>query len=102
MRAHLSFSHTIGQKMNKNIIREIKSLVGDVKCPLNYNKDYELLWINFIINILINQKVYSNFIITYLSKQISTNTTIKYKRMKTTLHPFISSPKLKEQLVNSQ
>ena len=29
--------------MNKNIIREIKSLVGDVKCPLNYNKDYELL-----------------------------------------------------------
>ena len=29
--------------MNKNIIREIESLVGDVKCPLNYNKDYELL-----------------------------------------------------------
>ena len=27
--------------MNKNIIREIKSLVGDVKCPLNYNKDYD-------------------------------------------------------------
>lgn len=29
--------------MNKDIIREIESLVGEVKCPLNYNKDYELL-----------------------------------------------------------
>lgn len=29
--------------MNKDIIREIESLVGKVECPLNYNKDYELL-----------------------------------------------------------
>lgn len=29
--------------MNKDIIREIESLVGEVECPLNYNKDYELL-----------------------------------------------------------
>lgn len=29
--------------MNKDIIKEIKGLVGEVKCPLNYNKDYELL-----------------------------------------------------------
>ena len=29
--------------MNKDIIRKIESLVGKVECPLNYNKDYELL-----------------------------------------------------------
>lgn len=29
--------------MNKDIIREIENLIGEVECPLNYNKDYELL-----------------------------------------------------------